>query len=41
MLRIASMTKMVTTTAALQLREQGKLDPDAPVAAYQPEFASQ
>jgi hypothetical protein len=41
MLRIASMTKMVTTTAALQLREQGKLDLDAPVAAYRPEFASQ
>jgi methyl acetate hydrolase len=31
MLRIASMTKMVATTAALQLVEQGKLDLDAPV----------
>jgi methyl acetate hydrolase len=40
MLRIASMTKMVTTTAALQLRERGMLDLDAPVAAYRPEFAS-
>ena len=37
--RIASMTKMVTTTAALQLVEQGKLDLDAPVATYRPEFA--
>ena len=35
---IASMTKMVTTTAALQLREQGKLDFDAPVAKYLPEW---
>ena len=37
--RIASMTKMVTTTAALQLVERGKLDLDAPVADYRPEFA--
>src|SRR3954469_3543518 len=37
--RIASMTKMVTTVAALQLVEQGKLDLDAPVATYRPEFA--
>ncbi len=37
--RIASMTKMVTTVAALQLVEQGKLDLDAPVANYRPEFA--
>ena len=40
MLRIASMTKMVTATAALQLSEQGSLDLDAPVEAYRPEFAS-
>jgi len=38
--RIASMTKMVATTAALQLAEQGKLDLDAPVETYRPEFAS-
>jgi methyl acetate hydrolase len=37
--RIASMTKMVTTVAALQLAEQGKLDLDAPVSDYRPEFA--
>src|SRR4051794_1870283 len=37
--RIASMTKMVATTAALQLVEQGKLDLDAPVETYRPEFA--
>jgi CubicO group peptidase (beta-lactamase class C family) len=36
MLRIASMTKMVTTTAALQLREQLKLGPDAPRLARLP-----
>ena len=30
MLRIASMTKMVTTTAALQLAERGALELDAP-----------
>jgi len=39
MLRIASMTKMVTTVAALQLVEQGNLDLDEPVAKYRPEFA--
>jgi methyl acetate hydrolase len=39
MLRIASMTKMVTTVAALQLVEQGKVDLDAPVETYRPEFA--
>ncbi len=39
MTRIASMTKMVTTTAALQLVEQGRLDLDAPVEKYQPAFA--
>ena len=39
MLRIASMTKMVTTTAALQLSERGRLELDAPVETYRPEFA--
>ena len=39
MMRIASMTKMVTTTAALQLVERGSLDLDAPVRDYRPEFA--
>jgi methyl acetate hydrolase len=39
MLRIASMTKMVTAAAALQLSEQGRLDLDAPVDTYRPEFA--
>lgn len=39
MLRIASMTKMVTTTAALQLAERGALDLDAAVETYRPEFA--
>jgi methyl acetate hydrolase len=39
MMRIASMTKMVTMTAALQLIEQGRLDVDAPVDTYRPEFA--
>lgn len=37
--RIASMTKMVTTAAALQQWEHGALDLRAPVAAYLPEFA--
>ncbi|MGQ0465471.1 MAG: serine hydrolase domain-containing protein [Sporichthyaceae bacterium] len=35
---IASMTKMVTTVAALQLRDAGRLDFDAPVAQYLPEW---
>jgi methyl acetate hydrolase len=39
MMRIASMTKMVTTTAALQLTESGSLNLDAPVRDYRPEFA--
>lgn len=38
-LRTMSMTKMVATTVALQLVEQGKLDLDAPVERYCPEFA--
>jgi CubicO group peptidase (beta-lactamase class C family) len=33
------MTKMVATVAALQQAEQGRLDLDAPVAEYCPEFA--
>lgn len=36
--RIMSMTKMVTTTVALQLMERGQLDFEAPVADYCPEF---
>jgi methyl acetate hydrolase len=39
MLRIASMTKMVATVAALQQVERGNLDLDAPVAQYRPDFA--
>ncbi|MBV9414842.1 MAG: beta-lactamase family protein [Solirubrobacterales bacterium] len=38
--RIMSMTKMITTTVALQLVEQGKLELDAPVERYCPEFAT-
>ena len=37
--RIASMTKMVATVAALQQVERGNLDLDAPVEQYRPEFA--
>lgn len=37
--RIMSMTKMVATTAALQQKERGDLDFDAPVEEYVPEFA--
>lgn len=37
--RIMSMTKMVATVAALQLKEQRKLDFDAPIEQYCPEFA--
>ncbi|MGQ0482325.1 MAG: serine hydrolase domain-containing protein [Pseudonocardia sp.] len=37
--RIMSMTKMVATVAALQQVERGRLDLDAPVAEYRPEFA--
>jgi methyl acetate hydrolase len=36
--RIASMTKMITTTAALQQYEEGKFALDDPVAKYLPEF---
>lgn len=38
-LRIMSMTKPVVTVAALHLAEQRKLDIDAPVEEYCPEFA--
>jgi methyl acetate hydrolase len=38
--RIMSMTKMVVTVAALQLSEQHKLDLEAPVEEYCPEFAA-
>ncbi|WP_448638684.1 serine hydrolase domain-containing protein [Geodermatophilus sp. URMC 63] len=38
--RIMSMTKMATTTAALQLVERGDLDLAAPVEEYRPEFAA-
>jgi methyl acetate hydrolase len=37
--RLMSMTKMPCTVAALQQVEQGRLDLDAPVAEYCPEFA--
>jgi methyl acetate hydrolase len=36
--RIASMTKMVATVAALQLVERGELDLDDPVETYLPEY---
>lgn len=39
MLRIGSMTKMITTVAALQLSERGSLELDAPVDTYRPQFA--
>ena len=37
--RIMSMTKMLTTVAALQQKEMGNLNFDVPVADYRPEFA--
>ncbi|MGB3455341.1 MAG: serine hydrolase domain-containing protein [Litorimonas sp.] len=37
--RIYSMTKAVTTVAALQLADRGQLDLDAPVSDYLPAFA--
>jgi CubicO group peptidase (beta-lactamase class C family) len=40
LLRIASMTKMVTTVAALQLSDRGVVDLDAPVDTYCPEFGT-
>ncbi len=36
--RIASMSKPITTVAAMILAEEGKLDVAAPVAQYLPEF---
>jgi len=39
MFRIASMTKAVTSTAAMQLIEQGRFGLDDPVEKYFPEFA--
>jgi len=36
--RIYSMTKAITTAAALTLYDEGKLDPEAPVARYLPAF---
>lgn len=39
--RIYSMTKAVTSAAALMLVEEGRLDLDAPVADYFPAFADQ
>ena len=36
--RIASMTKPITTLAVMQMVEAGKIDLDAPVALYLPEF---
>jgi CubicO group peptidase (beta-lactamase class C family) len=37
---IASMTKPVTSVAAMILVDEGKLELDAPVAAYLPEFGA-
>ena len=37
-IQIASMTKLVTTIAALKLMEQGKLNLDVPISAYVPEL---
>jgi len=37
--RMASMTKPITTTAVMQLYEQGKLNIDDPISKYIPEFA--
>ncbi|HZS04397.1 MAG TPA: serine hydrolase domain-containing protein [Blastocatellia bacterium] len=36
--RLASITKSITATAVMQLVEQGRLDPDAPVQKYCPAF---
>lgn len=36
--RIASLSKLFTAAAAVKLAEQGRLDVDAPVATYVPEF---
>ena len=37
--RMASVTKVFTSLAVLQLRDEGKLDLDAPVERYLPEMA--
>lgn len=37
-IQIASMTKLITTIAALQLVEEGKLDLDSPISLYAPEL---
>jgi methyl acetate hydrolase len=37
--RVMSMTKILATTVALQLAEQGTLDLDAPIERYCPQFA--
>ncbi len=37
--RIMSMTKIIATTAALQQKERGELDFDAPIEEYVPEWA--
>ena len=37
-IQIASMTKLITTIAALQLVEQGKIELDAPIDSYVPEL---
>lgn len=39
-IQIASMTKLITTIAALQLMEQGKLDLDSPISIYAPELTN-
>jgi len=38
---IASMTKPITCTALMMLADEGKVDVDAPVSRYLPEFADQ
>jgi len=38
-IQIASMTKLITTIAALQLVEAGKLDLDVPISIYAPELS--
>lgn len=37
-IQVASMTKLITTIAALQLMEKGKLDLDIPISTYAPEL---
>ncbi len=39
--RMASMTKPITSTAVMQLVEQGKINLDDPVSKYIPEFSNQ